>query len=282
MQKDKTYASTFFGPRVLRQMLNSFDEMLATLKNQQDGEKRDWKDYRTWEVTLEDETWHYDNMDEFLAKYPLARKCHLNVTVTAWEPTEKFTLSLIISENPLRTKIFVGAPRREQIEQVFAIVEEHAKDSYRADAGQDSSETNSPRIFIGHGNSPIWKELKDHLQDKHRYRVEAYETSARSGHAIRDILEQMASTSAFALLVFTGEDEVGDGELRARQNVVHELGLFQGKLGFGRAIVLIEKGVETFTNIDGLQYIEFSPGNIKETYGDVLAVIRREFEKDDL
>jgi predicted nucleotide-binding protein len=75
----------------------------------------------------------------------------------------------------------------------------------------------------------------------------------------------------------TAEDETVDGELRARQNVVHELGLFQGKLGFSRAIALLEEGADDFSNLHGIQQIRFSRDNIKETFGDVLAVLRREF-----
>jgi len=56
------------------------------------------------------------------------------------------------------------------------------------------------------------------------------------------------------------------------------VGLFQGRLGFSRAIVLLEDGVEEFSNLHGIQHISFSKGNIKECFGDVLAVIRREFE----
>jgi len=40
----------------------------------------------------------------------------------------------------------------------------------------------------------------------------------------------MLGKTSFAILVMTGEDKIEDGEMRARQNVVHELGLFQGKL----------------------------------------------------
>jgi predicted nucleotide-binding protein len=75
----------------------------------------------------------------------------------------------------------------------------------------------------------------------------------------------------------TAEDETVEGEFRARQNVVHEIGLFQGKLGFSRAIVLVEDGVELFSNLQGVQQIRYSKGNIRETYGDVLATLRREF-----
>jgi predicted nucleotide-binding protein len=119
--------------------------------------------------------------------------------------------------------------------------------------------------------------MEEALFEKHNYPVEAYEIGARAGHAVRDILEDMLSNSSFAVLVLTGEDETADGELRARQNVVHETGLFQGKLGFRKAIVLFEHGAEEFSNIHGIEQIRFSKGNIRETFGDVLATIKREY-----
>ena len=62
--------------------------------------------------------------------------------------------------------------------------------------------------------------------------------------------------------------------------VIHELGLFQGRLGFTRAIVLLEEGVKEFSNILGINQLRFAKGRIKETFGDVLATIRREFENN--
>ena len=62
-----------------------------------------------------------------------------------------------------------------------------------------------------------------------------------------------------------------------RQNVVHEAGLLQGRLGFNRAIALVEDGIEAFSNIDGVQQIRFERGNIRSTFGDVLATLKREF-----
>jgi len=50
----------------------------------------------------------------------------------------------------------------------------------------------------------------------------------------------MLDAAAFAFLILTAEDEQADGRLYARMNVVHEAGLFQGRLGFARAIVLLE------------------------------------------
>jgi predicted nucleotide-binding protein len=143
-------------------------------------------------------------------------------------------------------------------------------------APEPPSPETRPKIFIGHGHGTQWRDLKDHLTDKHGYQVAAYEVGVRSGYTITNILAEMLAESSFALIVMTGEDETADGRMRARQNVVHELGLFQGKLGFQRAIMVAESTVEPLSNLDGVQHIQFTH-NITETYGDVLATLRREF-----
>ena len=73
----------------------------------------------------------------------------------------------------------------------------------------------------------------------------------------------MLDAAAIALIVMTAEDEQVDGKLRARMNVIHEAGLFQGRLGFSKAIVLLEEGCEEFSNISGLgQITDYPKGKI--------------------
>jgi predicted nucleotide-binding protein len=55
------------------------------------------------------------------------------------------------------------------------------------------------------------------------------------------------------------------------------MGLFQGKLGFSRAIAVVEEGVELFSNLDGIQQVRFPPGQIRATFGEILGTLRREF-----
>jgi predicted nucleotide-binding protein len=74
----------------------------------------------------------------------------------------------------------------------------------------------------------------------------------------------------------TGEDEQKDSKLHARLNVVHEAGLFQGRLGFNRAIVVLEEGCEEFSNIEGLGQIRFPKGNIKAAFEEIRQVLERE------
>ncbi len=140
----------------------------------------------------------------------------------------------------------------------------------------DSATDGRIRVFIGHGRSPAWRELADHLRDHHGYRVITFESEPRIGQAITVVLARMIAEASFAILVHTAEDEQSDGGLRARQNVVHETGLFQGRLGFSRAIIVRQRGCDDFSNLAGLQELHYSD-EIRETFGEVVAVLRREF-----
>jgi predicted nucleotide-binding protein len=69
----------------------------------------------------------------------------------------------------------------------------------------------------------------------------------------------MLDNAWLAFLVMTAEDERTDGTKQARANVIHEVGLFQGRLGFERAIILLEEGCSEFSNIVGLTQIRSPP-----------------------
>ena len=79
-----------------------------------------------------------------------------------------------------------------------------------------------------------------------------------------------------AFLVMTAEDEHADGTRHARQNVVHEIGLFQAALGWRRAIVMLENGCSRFSNLDGLTTIDFPSGDIMARSEEIRGVLTRE------
>lgn len=254
MEKTKSYKDTYFSADIVKSTIN--DNLTGQITK------------TSFRLRRENETWEFDDEREFFADY---RKPHDTSTIRKSNATSSITINF--SKNS-ETTVIVQANTRGEIESVFEVFEQnHLKSIVPND-----KETKTPVIFIGHGRSSLWRDLKDHLADKHEYRIEAYETGIRYGNHIKDILEDMATKSSFAILVLTGEDEGKDGSLNARPNVIHETGLFQGKLGFSKAIVLLEDGTEEFSNLHGIQQIRFSKGNIKEVYGDVLAVLRREFE----
>ena len=74
----------------------------------------------------------------------------------------------------------------------------------------------------------------------------------------------------------TGEDEHNDGTLHARENVIHEIGLFQGRLSWRKAIVLIEDVCREFSNIEGLGQVRYRKGDIASCFEEVRRILERE------
>ena len=132
------------------------------------------------------------------------------------------------------------------------------------------------KIFIGHGGSPLWRELKDFLRDSLHLTVDEFNNMPSAGIPTVTRLTELLDSAAFAFLVMTAEDDQPDGTRRARENVVHEAGLFQGRLGFKRAIILMEEGCQEFSNIHGLGQIRFPKGNISARFQEIREVLKRE------
>lgn len=220
-----------------------------------------------------DTEWRFDNENEFYAEFRQETTASALFEVVTFKALGGISLSMHYYSGG--TKIDIMLPSRSQIERVFEVFEAVKQDCFV------SVERPRTRIFIGHGRCTAWRDLKDHLHEKHGFEVEAYETGARAGYSIAEFLERSQANADFALLLHSAEDEDSSGRLHARENVIHETGLFQGRLGFRRAIVLREEGCAEFSNLAGVQEIRFSKGNIRETFGEVLATLKRELNDED-
>lgn len=139
-----------------------------------------------------------------------------------------------------------------------------------------NSVKNNTKIFIGHGGYSAWRDLKDFINTRLALEYDEFNRVPVAGLTNVNRLSQMLDNACFAFLVMTAEDEKADGNLQARQNVIHEVGLFQGKLGFEKAIVLLEEGCEEFSNIHGLGQIRFPKGNIGAKFEAIREVLERE------
>jgi len=271
MRKKKEYIRTKFPPEIIKEAVETFNSVFKAQKKEI---------VLDLYITFPDVKWGHNTEAEFFSDY---RKDIVSAGYRRSVLGEDTNLRIDWSSHLLDwegeyykgTSVSVEGNEREKIEKVFEVFESNYQKYQEPEPPPPLLP--KPTIFIGHGKSKQWRDLKDHLHEKHGYDIEAYEIGARAGHAIRDILEKMLKKSSIAFLVMTGEDETAEGKKRARQNVIHETGLFQGRLGFHRAIILLEEGTEEFSNIHGVQQIRFSKGKIKETYGEILATIKREF-----
>ena len=118
------------------------------------------------------------------------------------------------------------------------------------------------KIFIGHGRSTEWLKLRIFLSQTLNLQCDEFNIEATAGVQTANRIDAMLAAARMALLVMTAEDQHADKTLHARENVIHEVGLFQAKLGPQRAIVLLENGCSSFSNLDGLTTINFPPHDI--------------------
>jgi hypothetical protein len=132
------------------------------------------------------------------------------------------------------------------------------------------------KVALGHGRSLLWRELKDFIKDRCGLEPDEYSLVPTAGLSRKDRLQQMLDAAGVAFLILTAEDEQPDGKYRARENVVHEVGLFQGRLGFSKAIILLEEGCEEFSNIAGLEQLRFQKGNVSSIFEEARRVLERE------
>jgi len=135
---------------------------------------------------------------------------------------------------------------------------------------------NASKVFIGHGRSLMWLKLRQFLTEKLGLVCDEFNEESPAGISTTDRLRAMMNDARFAFLVMTSEDIHADGTVHPRENVVHEAGLFQGRLGFGRAIILLEEGCEEFSNVHGLGQIRFPKGDISARFEEIRDVLKRE------
>lgn len=131
-------------------------------------------------------------------------------------------------------------------------------------------------VFVGHGRASAWLELKEFIKDRLNLPYDEFNRVPVAGISNQVRLAEMLEAAAVAFVIMTAEDEQIDGASHARMNVIHEVGLFQGRLGFTKAIILLEEGCEEFSNIQGLGQIRFPAGKISACFEDVRLVLERE------
>jgi predicted nucleotide-binding protein len=161
----------------------------------------------------------------------------------------------------------------EEIETLGKRIEEVLTES--VDVDRLAAHARPFKVFIGHGSDPQWKYLKRALSETHRFTVEAFESSERAGYHTLVVIDQMVRSSSVAVVVMTGEDRMEDGSLRARENVVHEVGFCQGVLGIDRTIVLLEEGVSEPSNIVGLTQIRFPVGALIDVESKIVEALEQ-------
>lgn len=161
---------------------------------------------------------------------------------------------------------------REQIEQLGRDIDQIFE--IRANSQLAEPVANKDhRVFLSHGSSSDWREVQAYIERDAGLLTLELAQEPNLGRTVIEKLIAYASRCDSAVIVMTGDDQVGD-VARVRENVMHEVGFFQG--AFGRAVVVLlhEEGVSIPSNLSGVVYIPFPKGAIAAGF----AVLRRELD----
>ena len=159
----------------------------------------------------------------------------------------------------------VEAVRRLQygLKEMGRTAEALARGIKRYWAKQEDGEVTAKKVFIGRGGTGhTWRAVKDHLVGK-GWEVEEFEQGAMAGGQIQSRLEKMMEGTRWGVIVATRDTEQ---EERTRENVIHEIGYAQGRLGWGKVIILKQHECKLPSNLDGTLRIDFNGDEIESTF----------------
>lgn len=134
------------------------------------------------------------------------------------------------------------------------------------------------KVFISHGRAQDWKDVQSFIEKDLEIKTLELAQEANRGRTILQKLEEESSSCTFAVIVMTGDDEDSQGNPRARENVMHEIGFFQGKYGLSAVCLLHEEGTSIPSNIHGLVYIPFPKGYVNATFGTLMRELKAFFK----
>lgn len=150
---------------------------------------------------------------------------------------------------------------KRDIDQIFEL-------RANSELAPPSAAASAPRrVFISHGRAPDWREVQVYIEKDIGLPTLELAQEANQGRTILAKLWESSLHCDSTVIVMTGDDLDAAGQARARENVIHEIGFFQGKYGLDRVCLLHEEGVSIPSNIHGLVYTPFPKAMVSASFG---------------
>jgi predicted nucleotide-binding protein len=117
-------------------------------------------------------------------------------------------------------------------------------------------------VFVVHGHDTELKVAVARMIEGLGLKATILHEQPNQGRTIIEKLEAHSINAAYAIVLLTpddigyAKDKPAEAKLRARQNVVLELGLFVGLIGRAKVCALVKGTLERPSDIDGVLYIE--------------------------
>jgi hypothetical protein len=152
-----------------------------------------------------------------------------------------------------------------------ALLDDAASDPSQQGHGENSEISSEPdpgssaavgtKVFIVHGHDQGAKHEVARFIERLKLEAIILQEQPNQGRTIIEKFEECADEVGFAVVIMTPDDTMAapSSSMRARQNVIYELGYFAGRLRRGRTCVLRKGDVEIPSDLSGVIYIELDP-----------------------
>ena len=160
MQLRRKFANLRFPESVIRRALAVIDSLPRS-----EGPAK----FSTLSITAGNDEWEYDKVEDFFAAFPGADEATLGYDAPLTSKNWRCILRCMLLRSS--TLVTVDSEHLHQINAVMNIFSESLSQATPTEVKAEKAVSESPfSIFIDHGRSKAWEELRNHLQDKHDIR----------------------------------------------------------------------------------------------------------------
>lgn len=128
-------------------------------------------------------------------------------------------------------------------------------------------------IFISHGGHPEVLQLVEEFLQSLDLNPIVVKEEASEGLSIDDKVEKYIKASECAVILFTPDDEMTNGEFFPRQNVIHEVGLIQ-QIKPDKIIYLKDEKATVPSNITPKVYTTFSNTDLSRAFIQMITELK--------
>lgn len=176
------------------------------------------------------------------------------------------------------TLLYSKAQMQQLLSDMEYIFEVRANSEMAFNLTSDANKERPDRVFISHGRSSDWMEVQAYIEKDLAISTLELAQEPNQGRTILQKLAEESDKCSFAVVVMTGDDAVDSDAPRVRENVMHEIGFFQGKYGLPSVCLLHEEGVSVPTNIHGVVYVPFPKSLVSASFGVMSRELRAFFK----
>ena len=151
---------------------------------------------------------------------------------------------------------------------------------YRQFFDEDQNDDVDFTIFIIHGRSPEIHKVERFIKDELNFNAVILQDSFVGKNIIDKFKHEVWNNACCAVAIMSPDDKLNDGNFRARQNVIYEIGYCSGVFdGYYEedeggefeaepVILLKEKSIDMrdLSDLLGVEYLEYTQGSIEVVF----------------